>query len=161
MGFDRVALLDIIANPPVSDWDGQAWFTALNVADLSRKALANDLKNRLPVNSPAGHYVWSIGAVTGGAETKREADAPLELHAGTQNPLLQDEEVKACRAAINQSLCSELGKLPGPRNLRAVFVDCEKCGQIHSDLNVCRPILVSAADRVSEAGDSLVPVGTR
>jgi hypothetical protein len=60
MGFDRVALLDIIANPPVSGIDGQAWFTAFNVADLSMQAFLPDLKSRLPLNSPAGHFVWPI-----------------------------------------------------------------------------------------------------
>jgi len=159
MGFDRVALLDIIANPAVSGLNGQAWFTALNVADLPGRALASDLKNRLPVNSPAGHYVWSIGSVAGGG-TERGAGSPVELQLAMQNPLLKDEEVKACRTAINERLHHELGKLPAPRNLRAIFVDCEKCGQIHSDLKVCSPSLMSAADRASDPRDSLVPVGT-
>lgn len=161
MGFDRVALLDVIANSPVSGLDGQAWFTALNVADLSRRALASDLKNRLPVNSPAGHYVWSIGSVAGGDGTERGAGSPVELQLAMQNPLLKDEEVKACRTAINERLHHELGKLPAPRSLRAIFVDCEKCGEIHSDLNVCSPSLMSAADGTPDRRDSLVPVGTR
>ncbi len=157
MGFDRVALLDIIANPPVSGLDGQTWVTALNDADFSRHALASDLKNRLPVNSPAGHYVWPIGD----DETQRGAGPLVELQSGTQNPLLKDEDVKACRTAINERLRHELGKLPAPRTLRAIFVDCEKCGQIHSDLNVCSPSLMSAADHASAPRDSLVSVGTR
>lgn len=161
MGFDRVALLDVIANSPVSGLDGQAWFTTLNVADLSRRVWASDFKNRLPVNSPAGHYVWSVGSVAGGDGTERGAGSPVELQLATQNPLLKDEEVKACRSAINERLHHELGKLPAPRNLRAIFVDCEKCGQIHSDRNVCSPSLMSAADGTPDPRDFLVPVGTR
>lgn len=160
MGFDRVALLDIIANPAVSGLDGQTWITALNVADLPQCALVSGLKNRLPVNSPAGHYVWSIGSVADG-RTERGAGSPVELQLAMQNPLLKDEEVKACRTAINERLHHELGKLPAPRNLRAIFVDCEKCGQIHSDLKICSPSLMSAADRAPALRDSLVPVGTR
>jgi hypothetical protein len=159
MGFDRVALLDIIANPPASGLDGQAFVTALNVADLSRQALENDLNHRLPVHSPAGHYVWSIGSVAGGDEREPGAGYPVELQPAMQNPLLKDEEVKACRAAVNQSLQHELGKLPAPRNLRAIFVDCENCGKIHSDLDVCKPSLTSAADCACASRDSLRSVG--
>jgi hypothetical protein len=36
MGLDQVALLDIIANPPVSGPNGGAWISALNVAATSR-----------------------------------------------------------------------------------------------------------------------------
>jgi hypothetical protein len=139
MGFDRTILLDIIANPPVSGPDGQAWFTALDVSDLSRRALDYDLKNRLPANSRAGHFVWSIGSVVGGDETRRGAGSPIELQSGVHNPLLKDEAVKARRSEINESLHNELGKLTAPRNLRAVFLDCEKCGQIHADVDMCRP----------------------
>jgi hypothetical protein len=42
MGFDRVGLLDIIANPPVSGVDGGAWMVALDVADRSRRAMLPD-----------------------------------------------------------------------------------------------------------------------
>jgi hypothetical protein len=156
MGFDRVALLDIIANPPVSGLDGQTWVTAPNDADFSRQALVNDFKHRLPVHSPAGHYVWPVGD----DETQRETGPPVELQSGTQNPLLKDEDVKACRAAISNSLHHELGKLPAPRSLRAVFVDCEKCGRIHSDLDVCKSIFTGDAERASSSRDCLVPVGT-
>jgi hypothetical protein len=45
MGFDRVALLDIIANPPVSGDDGQAWLIAADVAGRSSQAMAAELKN--------------------------------------------------------------------------------------------------------------------
>lgn len=141
MGFDRVALLDIITNPPLSGLDGQM--------------AGCDLKNRLPVHSPAGHYVWSMGD-----EMQRGTGSPAELQVGGQNPLLQDAAVKACRAVINESLCNELGKLPVPRNLAAVFVDCKECGKLHSDMDVCKPSPALAIDSESAHRDSLAFAGT-
>jgi hypothetical protein len=112
-----------------------------------QRALANDLKDRLPANSPAGHYVWSIGSVDGGNETQRGAGVPVQLRSGIQNPLLMDDEVIHRRSDVNMHLEKEFAKLPAPRSLRAVFLDCEKCGEIHSDLNRCQPKLDEYRDR--------------
>jgi hypothetical protein len=138
MGFDRIALLDIIANPPVSGLDGQAWIVALDVADLSMKAMLPDLRRRLPVDCPAGHFVWSAGAIVGGDESRRGAGSPIELRPAIQNPLLQgNEEVKAHRFETDANLRREFGKIPAPLNLRVIFADCEKCGQLHSGVDAC------------------------
>ncbi|HLZ00346.1 MAG TPA: hypothetical protein VKT33_14905 [Candidatus Angelobacter sp.] len=136
MGFDRVALLDIIANPQLSG--------------LDEPMAGCDFKNRLPEHSPAGHYVWSMGN-----EMQRGTDSAAELKAGRQNPLLHDVEVKARRAAINESLYNELQKLPVPRSLPAVFVDCEECGRLHSGLDICKPSRALALDGASAYRHSL------
>lgn len=138
MGLDRVFLLDVIANPPVSGQDGQAWFLALEVATLAREAFSKDLQHRLPVKSPAGHYVWSVGSVVGGDETRRGAGSPLELRRGGPNPLLVgNSEVQSVRNEVNKNLLNGFNKLPAPRSLYAVFLDCDKCGEIHSDRDLC------------------------
>lgn len=138
MGFDKVILLDIIANPPVTGLDGQAWFTALEVATLSRKALSSALANRLPSNSPVGHCVWSIGSVAGGNESQRGAGSPLELRQSIQNPLLEsDKEVQSSRTEVDKSLLNIFSKLPRPQGFHAVFLDCEQCGNIHPDPYNC------------------------
>lgn len=139
MGFDKVALLDIIANPPMSGLDGQAWFNALNIADLSRRAFIHDLNNRVPANSPVGHYVWSIGAIVGGDESQRGAGSPLEIRPAIQNPLLMDQDVRRHRTELEVNLKDQFLALPVPRILRLLFVDCEKCDHIHSDQDECRP----------------------
>jgi hypothetical protein len=138
MGFDKVVLLDVIGNPPVTGLDGQAWFTALELAGLSREAFDLDLQNRLPTNSPAGHYVWSIGAVVGGDESRRGAGSPIELRQAIQNPFLTDEEAKLRRAELEINLRNQLEALPAPRNLNAVFEDCQKCHQIRSSHDGCK-----------------------
>jgi hypothetical protein len=137
MGFDQVALLDIIANPPVSGLDGQAWFIAAEVAERSRRAMLPNLENRLPDNSPFGHFVWSSGAVVGGDESRRGAGCPVQLRPAVQNPLLGGAEVKASRREVEENLRIELERIPAPHNLRVILRDCGKCGQLHSDVSSC------------------------
>jgi hypothetical protein len=138
LGFDRVALLDVIANPPVSGPGGQAWLTAADLADCSRQAVWPVLEERLPPASPAGHYVWSIGAVVGGDEGRRGAGSPVELRAARDNPLLsRDSQVREHRREVEENLGKLLARLPKPLNLRVIFSDCPVCGQIHPDGNTC------------------------
>lgn len=138
LGFDRVILLDMIANPPMSgNGDGQPWIAAATLADMSRRAMLPDLKNRLPSNSPAGHFVWSIGSVAGGDESQRGAGVPIEIRAAVQNPFLERTDIQENRATIEDNLSKELQRLPQPRNLSVLFQDCINCGQIHSVADVC------------------------
>ncbi len=141
MGFDRVALLDIIANPPMSGVDGQAWLTSLGVADLSRSEFDSDLKKRLPPNSHAGHYVWSIGAVDGGHEMSRGAGFLDEQRPSVHNPLLTSEDIRQGRAELEANLRDQLATLPAPRNLSIVFEECDKCHQIRLGPCGCRPLV--------------------
>jgi hypothetical protein len=121
MGFDRVSLLDIIANPP-SQGDGiEAWFRAADVADQSRQEMAQHLDVRLPGESPAGHWAWSAGPVVGGSERIRGVGKPLQLRAAAVNPQLDRSEVRRDRGELNSNLRDELAKLSPPRNLQVVF----------------------------------------
>lgn len=132
LDFDRVALLDVIANPPVSGPDGQAWIVAGDLADRARRAIAPLMKERLPVHSPVGHYVWSIGAVAGGDEGKRGAGFPVELRAAGENlSLSKDLMVRRRRVEVEENLRKMFEELPKPLNLRVIFVDCPGCGKIH------------------------------
>lgn len=139
MGFDRVALLDVICNPPMDGVNSDAWVNAFGLARLSRRAFDNDLRNRLPASSPAGHYVHSLGAVAGGFEMQRGAASVDELQSGIQNPLLSsDPEVQSHRAEVNENLRKALETLPAPRNFGVIFLDCQKCHRIHSVNESCK-----------------------
>ena len=69
--FNRVALLDVIVNPPLSGTDGQAWMAAAATAVNSLQQMMPALTARLPPDSPAGHFVVPWGAVAGGTESCR------------------------------------------------------------------------------------------
>jgi hypothetical protein len=138
MGFNKVALLDIIANPPASGPDGQAWLTALNIATRSEDEMSTVFSERLPANSPAGHWVWSIGSVIGGDESMRGAGAPVELRIAQENPFLQvNFEIQSRRHEMERNLSAILANLPSPRTFLTSFVDCETCRRIHRMDVVC------------------------
>ncbi len=137
MGFDRVALLDIIANPPVSGADGQAWLVAADLADQSMRTFSATLKRRLSLESAAGHYVWSIGAVTGGDEGRRGAGSPTEFRPARDNPFLSNPEVRARREQVEQRLREVFMRLPRPLNLRVIASECELCRQVHFESTAC------------------------
>jgi len=140
LGFNRVALLDVIANPPVSGPDGQAWLNAAAVAADSKRAMSRILERRLPLDSPAGHYVWSVGAVVGGHEGMRGSISIEELKVVRDNPLPSlDTQVSDRRHEVEKHLRNILTPLPKPLNLslRVVFTDCQACGQIHWERSGC------------------------
>lgn len=138
MGFNKVALLDIIANPPASGPDGQAWLMALNIATTSEDEMSTVFSERLPANSPAGHWVWSIGSVIGGDESMRGAGAPVELRIAQENPFLHvNSGIQSRRQEMERNLSAILANLPSPRTLLASFVDCRTCGKIHRVEDAC------------------------
>lgn len=137
-GFDKVALLDMIANPPASGIDGQAWITALSTATSSKDAMSRILKQRLPEDSPSGHWVWPIGSVIGGDETRRGAGAPSELQKASENKFLRvDTAVKAHREKMKIALNKIFGKISPPYNFPVIFVDCRTCRTIHRLGDTC------------------------
>ena len=91
MGFNRVALLDIIANPPGHGLDGQAWLAGSSIAGRTMDAMLPVLEQRLPSESCVGHYVWSAAAVAGADERWRGGGAPIERRAAAENPLLSTD----------------------------------------------------------------------
>lgn len=132
MGFNKVALLDIIANPPqYSEISGQAWLLALNQALMSIEKMTV-LKGRIPESSPAGHWVWSVGSVEGGDETKRGAGAPICLRNANPNVLLQtDLQTQLRRREMERKLHSIFSKFSYPARFPIIFIDCKTCGYIH------------------------------
>ena len=137
-GFDKVALLDMIANPPASGIDGQAWITALNIATSSKDAMSLILRQRLPNNSTAGHWVWSIGSIIGGDETRRGVGAPIELQKAAENKFLYvNTDVKTNREKMEIALNKIFGKLSPPYNFPVIFVDCRTCRTIHRLGDTC------------------------
>jgi len=132
MGLNEVALLDIIANPPVSGPDGGAWISALAMATESTTAMASTLNGRLPAKCDAGHWVWSSGAVVGGYEFQRGAGCPQELRPSGGNPRLEDSSaVGAIRQEVERSLKKIFSQFATPLVFPAVFVDCTDCGTVH------------------------------
>jgi hypothetical protein len=139
MGFDRVALLDLIANPPVGGPGSGGWLNALAVAGLSMEAMAPVLKGRLPSETRAGRFVLSIGAVEGGLEDKRGAISTRMLR---EARLAATGEVQIYRKEVEDNLLKVLADLPRPKvvcdrdrlddsYVSFVFDDCVKCGKVH------------------------------
>jgi hypothetical protein len=141
MGLDQVALLDIIANPPVSGPNGGAWISALNLADMSRDAMFPIVRGRLEDECEAAHWVWSIGAVVGGDELCRGAGAPIEVRPGRGNSRLVNViKAQLARQEVEQHLREMFTKLQAPTIFPAMFVDCRDCGIVHGmpfDGSVC------------------------
>ena len=133
MGFNHAALLDIIANPPVTGPDGGAWVSALTVASESATAMSTVLKERLPQESEAAHWVWSSGAVMGGDEFHRGAGCPVELRASRGNSqLVTSVSTQSARQEVEKRLLALLSEFPIPVGFPAVFVDCTACGKLHT-----------------------------
>lgn len=138
MGFNRVALLDVIASPPASGPDGGAWVTAAVVAEEARHAMSHDLNGRLPLVSPAGHCVYSIGAVVGGYEAYRGAVSADWRREAIDNPLLaKDPVVRGRREEVEENLLKIFEALPKPLNLRTAYCDCPDCKQVHLEGKPC------------------------
>jgi hypothetical protein len=102
MGVDRVALLDVIANPPSDRLNSTAWLEAAGRAQHSLTAMRDILEARLPSGAAASQFVWSAGAIVGGDESIRGAGIPYMLRSGRMNPALdaRDAEVLANRKVL-------------------------------------------------------------
>jgi len=137
LGFDKVVLLDMIANPPASGQDGSAWLVALDRARSSIDKMAV-LKGRLSDSTTAGHWVWSIGSVVGGDERMRGAGSPIELKTACANHLIEtDRHIQNRRKEVQRKLSEILSGIPLAENelLPLCFVDCRTCGRIHKISN--------------------------
>lgn len=133
MGLDEVALLDIIANPPVSGPDGGAWISSLVMATESEAAMDSVLKKRLPEKCDAGHWVWSSGAVVGGYEFQRGAGCPQERRPSKGNGRLgSSRAVGAIRQEVQSNLRIVFSQFATPLVFPVVFVDCKDCGTVHA-----------------------------
>src|SRR5208283_1828701 len=119
--FNRVALLDVIINPPATGRNGQAWLSAAATAVGSLREMMPNLCDRLPSDSPAGHFVVSWGAVAGGTETWRGTGAPQQLRVAKENPLLQDSTIHTRRCELEDNLRRILARHPQPLRFPAVL----------------------------------------
>jgi hypothetical protein len=132
MGLDRVALLDVIANPPSDGVDFSAWIRAAAQASESASAARDILRERLPPDSPSGQFVWAVGPVVGGNETARGAGAPRLIRQPLLNPTLSQNEVSANRQMMFQSITKLLASQPRPHYFPITYVDCRKCRHLHA-----------------------------
>jgi hypothetical protein len=131
LGFNTVALLEFIANPPSSGVDTEAWVTAADVASDSTTRMSDIFSNRLPEGSPAGHGICSIGAVIGGDETLRGSVVETLLRQPRANSQLENAETKVRRREMELNLSKMLGNLPRPRSFPVIFIRCKKCEVAH------------------------------
>lgn len=121
MGFHRVALLDLIANPPASGLDGQAWISASQLATSSLERMSGVLKQRLRDNCRAGHFVLSMGAVVSGNETMRGSGYPLMLQPPRESVLLKTRATQEYRRPLANNLRTILETVPMPRSFPVIL----------------------------------------
>jgi hypothetical protein len=153
MGFDKVALLEFIANPPASGVDSRAWTLASNIAYESEKAAAAVFRNRLPSDSVAGHWVCSVGSVVGGDETLRGAGGATEYRPIQDNLRVHASEKTARRQEMEINLRSILETLPAPRSFPVLFINCKPCGGLHRSYieNACNAFYKADRHGLEEA----------
>jgi hypothetical protein len=139
LGFDKVVLLDMIANPPASGRDLAAWTNAVDVASDSMGKMAPVLNERL-ADSTAGHWVWPIGSVIGGNESRRGTGTPIELRTACNNSLIEtDWQTRNRREEMRRKLSEILSgvSLKETDQYPLRFLDCRVCGSIHGIKNSC------------------------
>src|SRR5579862_2291695 len=132
MGLDKFALVDVVGTRP-TDAQAGGWFGALEQARQALAAMDKILRARLPRQSSAGQFVWSVGSVAGGDEGVRGAGGLHMLCAPQGNPKLaaKDQQVMENRKALLANVPLMLGSLPRPRYFPVTFVDCRKCRKLH------------------------------
>ena len=120
-GFDRVAQLDIIVNPPADGVNFEAWMNAAETACFARYQMATIFAQRLHPDFPAGHCVISMGAVAGGDETMRGAGGAEWLRKARTNPYLAQAQTQSARCYMESTLTRILGSVEQPRLLPAII----------------------------------------
>ena len=129
LGCDRVGLLDLIANPPADGINMGAWHNASITSERTETAMAAVLADRLPVDSAAGHWVYSVGAVAGADETVRGTGLPQQYKEARLNTI--SSEPDSLRRQLNQGVTNLLSTIARPYSLPALFVNCRLCKRIH------------------------------
>lgn len=129
LGCDRVALLDLIANPPADGINMEAWHNASVIALRTESAMAEVLSNRLLPDCTAGHWVYSVGAVAGGDETVRGSGLPQQYREA--RPTARSGISEAQRTELNGAIVDILSRVSPPYFLPAVYMNCRLCKRIH------------------------------
>lgn len=135
LGCDKVALLDLIANPPATGININAWLNASVATEKTEKAMARVLGERLPPDSIAGHWVYSIGAVAGGDETIRGTGLPRLYREAQESKSTHNSTTENLREELTQGVTRILGGLPQPASLPALFLNCRLCRRIHAAMD--------------------------
>jgi hypothetical protein len=153
MGFDKVALLEFIGNPPAKGLGSRAWSIASGIAAASEDAVAPILEKRLPLDSVAGHWVCSVGAVAGGDETLRGSGGVKEYRPIGNNRWASDSGKTRSREAMQKNLHSILSRFPVPRYFPALYINCKPCGKLHESFfdNPCNAVYNATRHGLEEA----------
>jgi hypothetical protein len=118
---NRVALLDLIVNPPASGLNGQAWLAAANSAVNSFHHMLPTLRGRLPRDSPAGHFAMPWGAVEGGTEAFRGTGRPIALRPSVENPRLCEKVMQRRREHMAARLRQFFSEVPRPLSFPVIL----------------------------------------
>jgi hypothetical protein len=137
LGCDRVGLLDLIANPPADGINMRAWHNASITSEKTETAMAAVLADRLPVDSVAGHWVYSVGAVAGADETVRGTGLPQQYKEARLNTI--SSEPDSLRRQLNEGITNLLSTIARPYSLPALFLNCRLCKRIHHALDMNCP----------------------
>jgi hypothetical protein len=131
MGFDAVALLDVIGNQPAQGTS--AYLDAGWRARQSARAFQPILEARLTDDIPAAHFCWAVGSVFDRDERFSGGGGLLTLRRGLPNPLLQEGngDALAKRTTMLQNVTKMLATIPVPRYCPVFFIDCQDCGRLH------------------------------
>lgn len=141
LGCDRVALMDLIANPPADGINMGAWHNASVIALRTEDAMQPVLANRLPPDSAAAHWVYSVGAVAGGDETVRGSGLPQQYREA--QPIDHSTMSGAQRTKLSGAIFDILSKVSPPYFLPAVYLNCRLCKRIHHARSESCPITIS------------------
>lgn len=132
LGFNKIALLDIIANPPTEGINMGAWINASILSSKTETTMLKVLGDRLLPNSPAGHWAYSVGAVSGADEITRGAGYPRKYRVSQEIAYCVDKEMHEHRKQMEQNITRIFSSLPKPNALPALFINCRTCRKIHT-----------------------------
>lgn len=106
MAFDRVVLLDVIANEPATGAGIGAWTTAAWRAHDNLKEMRPIFDQRIISGCKVDHFAISIGSVVGKPENLRGAGRPTCLHLGGTNFDRKDVQAVSIRSQLNCNIGS-------------------------------------------------------
>lgn len=131
LGLNRIALLDIIATPPATGKDGEAWFVASANA-LAGLGEAQPVLSRRPLPETfIGHWAWPWGSVEGGLEHFRGAGAPQRIRPSLPNTFIADPMVEERRRNLVARVSGFLSDSLGPQISPYAMVYCPRCRRLH------------------------------
>lgn len=137
MGFDHVALLDMIANKPAAGSEMNAWLEAAWQAHDGFQDMLGILRDRLCAGTAIHHFALSIGAVIGRDENLSGTGKPVSVHRGTVSFDSSDATMASNRREMNRKIRQLLIRQRSPHYYPHVLVDCDLCKTIHGIGSCC------------------------